>query len=268
MHRANRPAGTQSLNLSPADQQSLVNDLQVLGLTSGDCVLVHTAFKSLGPLSQGPDTLISALQAVIGVDGSICMPALSYACIDWQQPIFDVQQTKSCVGFLAEYFRSLPGVQRSLHLSHSVSVLGKQARFLTGEHHLDNTPCGIHSPFVKMRDLNAKILMLGCGLGPNTSMHAIEESMQLPYVFMDGVYPYRCIDANGQLKENMRSKRHALFDQYYERVRNILPTATDKQPGLRSGPVAAAQAHLIECKILWERATACLRDDPFYFIAG
>ena len=108
--------------------------------------------------------------------------------------------------------------------------------------------------------------MLGCGLGPNTSMHAIEESMQVPYLFVDGIFPYTCIQADGQHIENMRTKRHALFDQHYERVRNIMPQASRNQLGLSSGNVAVAQAHLIDCGTLWEKAAACFREQPRYFI--
>ncbi len=246
--------------LQAADEESLVTDLRALGVVAGDSVLVHASYSSLGPLNGAAQTVITALERVLGEHGTLCMPSLSYAHIDWNDPVFNVHSSKGCVGYLSEYFRQQDAVLRSMHLSHSVLARGKNAAVITGSHHLDNTPCGPHSPFVKLRDCGGKILMIGCGLGPNTFMHAVEESLALPYLFVDGIFRYTCINAAGERLENMRSKRHALFEQYYERVAAHLA-----EPALRCGMLAQAQAHLLDCRVLWDTARACLQKNPLYF---
>jgi aminoglycoside 3-N-acetyltransferase len=61
---------------------------------------------------------------------------------------------------------------------------------LGGQFH-DVTPCGENSPYFKLREKAGQILFLGCGLKPNTSMHAVEELVEPPYLY-DGWVDYRC----------------------------------------------------------------------------
>src|SRR5215217_3075735 len=95
------------------DLASLAHDLRAIGLRRGDVVLVHSSYRSLG--IDHPDTLIQALIEAIGATGTLLLPALSYR----QTPptVHNTLTTPSCVGFLAEYFRTRPGPQRSLHLT-------------------------------------------------------------------------------------------------------------------------------------------------------
>ena len=103
------------------------------------------------------------------------MPALSYATVGPQSPLFNVATTPSCVGALSEYFRMRPGAMRSVHPTHSVSGAGRLAKDLLGEHIRSTTPCGPYSPFARLPEVGGQILFIGCGLNPNTSMHAVEE---------------------------------------------------------------------------------------------
>ena len=100
------------------------------------------------------------------------MPAL---CWTLKPPeVFDPRQTKVIVGAVPEYFRLRNGTLRSLHPTHSVCAVGTLAERLLADHLKDATPCGHHSPFNQITDLDARIVMLGCGLCPNTTMHALE----------------------------------------------------------------------------------------------
>ena len=242
------------------DQQNMLcQDIANLGVQSSDTILVHTAFGSLGQLDNGADTIIGALRDAVGGDGTLCMPALSYKDIDWNAPVFDQAHTASCIGFLPEYFRQLPGVQRSMHITHSVSAIGARAQELLGEHHLDHTPGGPHSPYAKMRDAGGTILMIGCGLGPNTTMHAIEETAEAPYLFIEGLYAYKAIRIDAS-EEELRTKRHGTFGQYYERIAEHIGDTH-----LRCGHVGQAQAYLIDCRHLWQVAIECMKNDPYCF---
>src|SRR5437868_14678503 len=86
----------------------LRSKLEELGLKPGDIVLVHSSFKSLGVTD--PEEIIGALLDVLGPEGTLLMPALTYL----QDPphIHDTRQTPSCVGYLTEYFRARPGTRR------------------------------------------------------------------------------------------------------------------------------------------------------------
>ena len=81
------------------------------------------------PRIRGPvEAVIGAFQDVLTPEGTLVLPALSYDEIGPDQPRFDVLRTKSCVGLIPETFRTMPGVRRSLHPTHSVAAWGRWPR--------------------------------------------------------------------------------------------------------------------------------------------
>lgn len=83
-----------------------------------------------------------------------------------------------------------------MHPTHSAAGLGPAAEDLLAGHITDRTPAGPNSPFRRLRDSGGLILMLGCGLRPNTSMHGVEEIAEAPYLFA-GWTEYTCTDYDG-----------------------------------------------------------------------
>lgn len=235
----------------------LSEDLEAIGVRRGDLLLVHSSFRSVG--TSDPELLIGALCDAIGEAGTLLMPALTWA----QRPreIHDARSTPGCVGFLPEYFRQRAGTRRSLHPTHSVCAIGARAADLLGDHFRDETPCGPRSPFNKLLHQGGKILMLGCGLGPNTTMHAIEEHALPPYVFGDPLV-YTITDLEGRTfqKEYITHGFNGI-EQRYDRVADLLAP-----PHLRRGPVGAADSYLIDAPALFEMAMAAMRQDPFTFV--
>ena len=141
--------------------QQLFDDLKALGVNPGNTILMHSSWKSLGGLEGGPAAFFETFLRLLGTEGTLVLPALSYDNVHFDQPVFDVLNTTSCIGFLPEYFRTqIPGVVRSLHASHSCCIRGKHATFLAEGHELDETPVGPNSPFAKLPQLDGWILML------------------------------------------------------------------------------------------------------------
>jgi aminoglycoside 3-N-acetyltransferase len=166
------------------------------------------------------------------------------------------------VGYLSEYFRTRPGTQRSLHPTHSVCGIGAGAADLLADHFVDDTPCGPHSPFHKLFLRGGKILMLGCGLAPNTTMHAIEELVQPPYLFSYKPKVYTLVDSAGRtLEKSYRTHGFRNCEQRYDRVAELL-----QPPDLWVGTVGEATCHLIDATALKDRALEKLRENPFYFV--
>ncbi len=241
--------------------QSLVNDLKNLGIRKGDNLLVHASFKSLGKVDGGPETVISSLIESIGENGTLLMPALSYETVTESQAVFKVNETPSCVGALTEYFRKRPGTLRSLHPTHSISAYGKKANFFTKDHEQDSTPVGPNSPLSKLRDEHGKILFIGCGLRPNTSMHGIEEFVTPEYLF-NGDVTFAIEDADGKIKQYLHTT-HGFkgWEQRYDRIENILD---DHE--LKKGKVLEANCYLMDAQALWAKAFEKLKENPLYFI--
>ena len=100
-------------------QETLVQDLRGLGLEAGTTIFIHSSFKSLGPVTGGAGTVISAFKDVVGSKGLILMP--SFNLVEKRAETWDIETTPSTVGWLAEFFRQMDGTFRSDHYSHSVA---------------------------------------------------------------------------------------------------------------------------------------------------
>lgn len=139
-----------------------------LGIGPGDTVLVHSSFKSLGPVEGGAETVISGFVDAIGTSGTLVLPTFT------QKDFANAYKTwhldkESDTGYLTNYFRKREGSCRSDQATHSVAACGKLARELTKTHGLTgkrfgsmgDTPFAADSPWEKMYQLNARVVMLG-----------------------------------------------------------------------------------------------------------
>jgi len=248
--------------MNPKDAiQRIASDLLESGLRRGGVALVHSSLKSLGPVPGGPETVVRGLLEALGPEGTLLMPALSYRYVNAEAPYFDLRTTPSNIGALPEFFRLREGTMRSLNPTHSVCGIGPLAEALLGSHQLDSTPCGPNSPFRLLKERQGQILMLGCGLRPNTSMHAIEERVEPPYLFA-GVVAYHCRDREGTPVEILNRRHHFEgYEQRYDRVEELL-----RGGELKMGRVLDASIHMIETGPLWARAEQALRGNPFHFV--
>lgn len=138
----------------------LVEELVRLGLKPGQVIIVHSAMSSFYNYVGTPDELIDELLRVIGIEGTLCMPAYPD---DKNNPekVFDVRIEPSAAGLLTETFRKRAGVKRSLNKLHSVCALGPKADYIIGEHHLSRTCFDEHSPFYKIYELGGMSISLG-----------------------------------------------------------------------------------------------------------
>lgn len=235
-------------------------DAAVLGVRPGDTLLVHSSLKSLGDRRAGPEEVIGGLLRALGPEGTLMLPALSYLFVGPDRPFFDEASTPSCVGALPEWFRTRPGVRRSLCPTHSCAALGPRAGALLEGHLLDETPCGPHSPFAGLREAGGKVLFLGCGTNCNTSMHACEEVVGPGYLF-NGSVTYRIRDREGRERSHtLRAHGFAGVIQRYSRV----PALMDR--GVSEGQILAARCVLLEAVPMWDAALRALGADPYALV--
>lgn len=183
---------------SPATKQSLVGDLQELGLRSGDCVLVHSSMSTIGWTVGGPQAVCEALLEVVGPTGTVVMPSqcgdLSdpanwtnppvpkewHETIRSQMPAFRPDRTPTrTMGKIVECFRGFEDTLRSNHPHVSFIANGPAAADILSEHPLDD-PLGDGSPLGRLYDIDAKVLFLGTGYANNTAMHLAENRASWP----------------------------------------------------------------------------------------
>jgi aminoglycoside 3-N-acetyltransferase len=256
-----RPADEFRPYLELATAERMAEQLLSLGLRPGGVLLVHSSLRSLGPISGGAETVIEGLLRALGPEGTLLLPAFSYNIVTAAHPFFDLRNTASNVGALPEYFRKRSGTLRSMHPTHSVCAVGKEARSLLANHVQDFTPCGPNSPITLLPGRSGQILMLGCGLGPNTSMHGVEERTEPPYLFgPDRAYQF-FLPEGGVASKVYRPHGFDGWRQRYDRLDSMLPPSV-----LRVGKIFSAAAHLLEAHAMWEIAEDTLRRDPFAFV--
>lgn len=251
--------------IRPADvsgvARRIASELRVLGVEPGSMLLIHASLRSLGPVPGGAETVVRGLEEAIAPGGTLLMPALT-----WEQIPADrhsTRDTPSHVGALAEYFRTRPGTLRSVHPTHSVCAAGPGAEALLANHRHDETPCGPHSPFRLLLEQDARILMLGCGLLPNTSMHAIEELVHPPLPYLFG--PETCYTLTDHLgttyEKTYRTHGFVGWEQRYERVGALTDSSF-----LRWGRVLDADAVVLDTRGLRSAVLAALAENPLYFV--
>ena len=103
--------------------------------------------------------------------------------------------------------------------------------------------------------------MLGCGLRPNTAMHAVEEHAPPPYLF-DSPRPYTITDRDGStFVKTYTPHDFSSVIQRYDRIAGLLGP-----PALRSGQVGAATAYFIDGLSLFGAALPRFRENPFAFV--
>ncbi len=234
-------------------------DLKQLGILAGNSILLHSSLKSLGAVAGGIESVIQGIMGAIGTEGSLLMPALNWTIRPPQ--CFNVNLTPGIVGVIPEYFRTRNGTQRSIHPTHSVCAIGPRTQELLSEHGLDNTPCGQHSPFHKLLETEGKIVMLGCGLEPNTSMHAIEEYVQPAYLYGQNCV-YTIIDQ--QRKHYQKEYRTHGFDGYRQRYDRVM--SLDCSSFLSTGMVLQATTYVLDMPKLKAAVLAKLNQDTYFFV--
>ncbi|MFQ9150061.1 MAG: AAC(3) family N-acetyltransferase [Eubacteriales bacterium] len=238
--------------------EKMAEDLKKLGLKSDDTILMHSSLKSLGHVDGGARSVIETLLGVLS-DGTLLMPSLSYATVRPETPVFSYHETPSCVGTISECFRKYPGVIRSMHPTHSVCGAGKYATEIFGRHIESSTPVGKASPFALLPEYDGKVLMLGCGLRPNTSMHGVEELSVPPYLLREEPVEYTLIDADGnELKKKYRVHNFRGVAQRYDRLAEVMD--------IPHGKVLEAEAYLIDAREMWKKGHEKLKENEMFFV--
>jgi len=190
------------LRLTTSDVEAVLREA---GVGEGDAVFVQAAMSPFGTFEDGPETVIEALENVVGEEGLIAMPSfpLSAASIEYlaADPVFDVRTTPSRMGAISEAFRRLPGTLRSVHPTHPVAVRGPGADQIVAGHESAPTPLGDGTPFPQLIERDAHQIFFGTGTGVITMYHSFECTREPPFpldVFADRVFEVRCVDAEGE----------------------------------------------------------------------
>lgn len=201
---------------SKITKQYLIEKLRQLGLRQGMVVAVHSSLSRLGFVEGGAQTVIDALLAVVGEQGTIMMPTFTGFSQE-TKPVFDARKTPSRVGTITEAFRKMPNAERSLHPTHSCAAIGPKASFLLKEQKNANTLFGKNTPFCRLMEANGFVLCLGIGIEMMSMYHVAEDLMPLfpVKVYNEGKAFFTVIDWSGKKRKIATTvhdaKAHEMF---------------------------------------------------------
>jgi aminoglycoside 3-N-acetyltransferase len=171
----------------------LVDQLKMLGLKSGDLIMLHASMRAIGQILGGPDQVHQAIMECIqpagtlmmylGTEGEQVYYALARGDFSAREeteilaycPIFDRYSARArrSHGILAEFFRTWPGTMCSDNPGARMAAMGAKADWLVANHPL-NYGYGPGSPLAKLYENNGKILLLGSDLDQVTILHYAE----------------------------------------------------------------------------------------------
>jgi aminoglycoside 3-N-acetyltransferase len=185
-------------------------------------LVVQSAFKGLSRAGFRAESFIDSLLKGLST-GTLLMPAMSWRNVSPAQPIWDERGTPSHVGVLAEAFRTQYASHRSIHPTHSASAIGPAAVALLADHYRRDTPCPVSSPWGRLAEYDAHILLLGVGFESCTALHHPEEVIA-PDIYLRPAAEaetYTCIAQDGTrftvpLRRHLRLNR--TFPQYGPRL--------------------------------------------------
>jgi aminoglycoside 3-N-acetyltransferase len=226
-------------------RDQLAHLLRDLGLGEGDSVFVHSALRPLGPIEDGAAGVVVAIGDVVGKSGLIAVPTHTWAVVSDQQPVWHEMLTPSHVGALTNYLRLLPGAVRSLHPTHSVAAIGPRASEFCSGHERDDSPCSPTSPYGRLLQWQAKVLMLGVDLTRCTYFHCLEEMAGLGEIWsLDPIRRRRwLIRASGEIIPVLaRGHLNYKSDNYHRVEAEMIAAGCLKRTSLKGAAVMLLDA--------------------------
>ena len=246
-------------------KEQLLEQLRNMGIRSTDNLLVHSSMKSLGAVEGGADTVLDALQESVS-EGLLILPTHTWKQMSEEYSLFDPEKEPVCVGILPELFRKRPGVVRSLHPTHSVAVYGKGAEdYIKGEENL-TTPCAPEGCWGRLKDIRAKILLLGVTHTRNTYIHSIEESFGIPERFTEQPVRFQVKLADGTVKEVDMYRHYNRIDPHISEHYDIMKEGYEKTGAAKKVRLGDAECILCEAEKLYEVTGRILTKEPNCFI--
>lgn len=230
------------------DAEALRASLRKAGIVETDTLLVHANFEPTSGFQGTPLDLVNALVDLVGEKGNLLMVSIPFrgSAYDYleQDKVFNVKKTMSMMGLVTEMFRRRPGTLRSVHPTHAVLAVGKDAEELVAGHEDCLQPCGRGTPYDKFRKLHGKILFFDVGFGAITFFHHVEDLLQdrVPFdIYDERRFTVRAVDADG----NERTIETVTFNPSLKRAAEKLEAVMAREGKIRKGRVGNSRWLLV-----------------------
>ncbi len=242
----------------------ILNALTAMSIDSEGTLLIHSSMKAIGLVENGADTVLDACIEYMQ-KGLLVFPTHSWSERNLVDNVYNPLIEPSCVGILTNLFLRRPGVVRSLHPTHSVAAIGKDAAaFIAGEERFD-TPCPRNGCWGRLYDRQAQVLFLGCSLKTNTFIHGIEEWNGIPNRIADHPRHIKIVMPDGNIFKRSLHGHQSPGGDVSHNYDKLLPAFL--ACGIaRKGQLGDAECYVCDAVGMADLTAAFLRKSPDLFI--
>jgi aminoglycoside 3-N-acetyltransferase len=238
--------------------QQLAGSFRDLGVEGGDTVLVHSSYKSLGPVNGGPRAVIDALQYVLGPDGTLIMPTFNFGFCDGEP--FDARTTPSRMGVLTELVRNDPNSKRVEHPIYSFAVLGARADEAASIS--DPSSYGASSLFGHLCKWGGKIMIIGLSYNDSmTFFHHVEELQGVDYRYLKS-FSGVVTDVTGESLERTVTMYVRDIDRGVVTAVNAMGELLANKGLIRSTRIGDATVRLMEAREIFDATVEAMQKEP------
>ncbi len=192
LHRLRTP-------IRPEEMRTTLNRLVGKG---NEILFVHASLSSCGRFTAGPGDVLFGLREFCD---TLAFPTQTYcypASPDEAGPLFDPGTTPSKTGLLTELFRTQNGSLRSIHATHSLAASGALAGEICSGHYRYDTPCGAGTPYSRLVQRRAAVLLFGVMFHSYTLFHTAEDAAGSEFAYENGTLDrLRIVDERGEQQD-------------------------------------------------------------------
>jgi aminoglycoside 3-N-acetyltransferase len=238
----------------------LEKNLTDAGIKAGDTLLVHSSMKSIGQVEDRADGVFRALMNVITEAGLLLFPTFSDRSVTGSNPDYHPATSPAWTGILPELFRKRSDTVRSLHPFHSLTAWGRDAVSFTAGHDQFDTAFDIRSPWGRLLERDAKVLLIGVDLTSATFLHPVEQWCNVPVLSKEPFLRYIVDDQGNRTPRTIHWHTGAHSENYFRAESLLL-----EQNGMKKCQFGAAPSFLMNCRKTLQIMEPVLKQNPDFF---
>ena len=256
------------------DAAALVAALRKLGVVAGDTVMVHASWLPDNGFRGGPAVFVAGLKEAVGPDGLLVMPSFTYhdessAAFLARGGVMDVRRSPSRMGLLSEVFRRDRAARRSLSPTHPLAAWGRDADAFLAGHEATPASFGPDSPFGRLAERGARILLVDAPFSTITYTHFLEDrirdTLAMPFYEAEP-RSGEVIDAEG----NRRSVPTLVIAEAANAARREarLVAALERIGAFRRARVGNTRLALLDCRVMRDTVDRMIATGDSFFADG
>ena len=233
-------------------KQSIIEQLYQMGAPKGKHVIVHVSLKAVGEVENRAQGLLDAFIEYFTSDGGLLIvPTHTWENFyQGKQIVLDMTETNTCIGTFPNVALCDGRGIRTDNPTHSVVVFGDRERveeFIKGDSETDTptSPLGVYG---KIFNQDGYVLLVGVGHDKNTSIHCIDEMLNLPNRLSSNRADMKVKYVDGSVKTK---KFYYMISDVIEDVSLFYPKyqpAFESVGAITHGKVGSANAQLCSAK--------------------